>query len=158
MRETAGAATSSPYLARHYQTSRGGGTRIPVKTCKIFGDELRRGMEILFQDGQVIIPLPKAVLVMSRAEFMASLKRGKAWRRRAALKARFEQVSEVIDLPAGPSDNGVAYEHSKAYRRKRSPAGMYGVRWMPLVAVSDKSRRVDALPPRSPPRYREAGG
>lgn len=45
-------------------------------------------MEIAFEDGQVIIPLPKAVLVLTRAQFIEALRRGKAWRRREATQAR----------------------------------------------------------------------
>jgi hypothetical protein len=45
-------------------------------------------MDSTFKDGQVIIPLPKAVLVMSKAQFIEALRRGKAWRRRQALQAR----------------------------------------------------------------------
>lgn len=38
--------------------------------------------------GEVIVTLPKAVLVMSRQEFIAALKRGKSWRRRQARARR----------------------------------------------------------------------
>ncbi len=45
-------------------------------------------MEIVFQDGQVIIALPKVILVLTREQFIAALRRGKAYRRREALAAR----------------------------------------------------------------------
>jgi hypothetical protein len=38
------------------------------------------GVEII--NGQVFVTLPKVVLVMTKQEFMESLKHGKAWRRR----------------------------------------------------------------------------
>jgi hypothetical protein len=39
-------------------------------------------------EGQVIVRLPKCVLVMSKPVFIEALKAGKAWRRREALQAR----------------------------------------------------------------------
>jgi hypothetical protein len=36
----------------------------------------------------VVLELPKCIVVLSRDEFVAGLKRGKAWRRSAAMKAR----------------------------------------------------------------------
>ncbi len=45
-------------------------------------------MEIRFQDGQVIVTLVKCVLVMSREQFLECLRRGKAYRRATAMKAR----------------------------------------------------------------------
>ena len=45
-------------------------------------------MDITFKDGEVIIPIQKGVLVMTRAQFIDALKRSKQWRRQAALKAR----------------------------------------------------------------------
>jgi hypothetical protein len=38
---------------------------------------------IRFQDHQVIIPLDTAVLVLTRAQCIDALKRGKVWRRQA---------------------------------------------------------------------------
>jgi hypothetical protein len=51
----------------------------PVGACE---------MDITFKDGQVIVTLPKAVLVMTKAHFIEALKRGKAFRRREALLKR----------------------------------------------------------------------
>jgi hypothetical protein len=45
-------------------------------------------MQVEMKDGQVIVTLPKAVLVMSQAEFVAALKKGKAWRRAQDLARR----------------------------------------------------------------------
>ena len=38
--------------------------------------------------GQVIVTLPKAVLVMTKQEFIEALRRGKTWRRRQSLTQR----------------------------------------------------------------------
>jgi hypothetical protein len=38
--------------------------------------------------GVVLIQIPKALVVLTREEFIAALQRGKAWRRREALEAR----------------------------------------------------------------------
>ena len=45
-------------------------------------------MTIVVQDNQVMIPIDKAVLVLTRQQFIEALKRVKAYRRQAALKAR----------------------------------------------------------------------
>jgi hypothetical protein len=39
-------------------------------------------------DFWVVLELPKCIVVLPRSEFIAGLKRGKAWRRAAALTAR----------------------------------------------------------------------
>jgi hypothetical protein len=39
-------------------------------------------------EGWVLIDIPKALVVLTRREFIAGLKRGKAWKRRQALKVR----------------------------------------------------------------------
>jgi hypothetical protein len=44
------------------------------------------GVEV--KDGLYIISLPKCVVVMSKAQFLEALKKGKWWRRRQALAAR----------------------------------------------------------------------
>jgi len=36
----------------------------------------------------VVLELPKCIVVLPRAQFIAGLKRGKAWKRAAALRAR----------------------------------------------------------------------
>ena len=51
------------------------------------------GIEII--NGQVIVTLPKAVLVMTKQDFIAALRRGKAWRRRQA------QAQRLITRGAG---------------------------------------------------------
>ena len=43
---------------------------------------------IVFAEGQVIVAIPKAVLVLSRAQFIDALHRGNAYRRRQALARR----------------------------------------------------------------------
>jgi hypothetical protein len=48
--------------------------------------------EIEFVENQVIIRIPKAVLVMTKQEFLRALKRGKAYRRAQALKTRLEST------------------------------------------------------------------
>jgi hypothetical protein len=45
-------------------------------------------IEIHIEQGQVIIQAPKCLLVLTKAEFIAALKRGKAFRRREAQAAR----------------------------------------------------------------------
>jgi hypothetical protein len=44
--------------------------------------------DIEFVDNQVIVKIAKAVLVMTRQEFKRALKRGLAYRRAQAMKAR----------------------------------------------------------------------
>jgi hypothetical protein len=51
-------------------------------------------MEIVFQGGEVIVSLPKCVLVMSREQFIEALKRGKAYRRQQARQARVEPMRD----------------------------------------------------------------
>ena len=46
--------------------------------------------EIEFVGNQVLIPIPKALLVLTKEEFLRALTRGKAYRRAQALKARLE--------------------------------------------------------------------
>jgi hypothetical protein len=43
---------------------------------------------IEFRQGWYVVALPKCVLVLSRAELIQALRRGKWWRRREALRAR----------------------------------------------------------------------
>jgi hypothetical protein len=45
-------------------------------------------MDIMFEGNQVVIPIPKAVLVMTREQFIEALKRGKAYRRAQQYAAR----------------------------------------------------------------------
>jgi hypothetical protein len=44
------------------------------------------GVEI--REGLYILTLPKCILVLTKAEFIQALRRGKWWRRREALQAR----------------------------------------------------------------------
>jgi hypothetical protein len=44
--------------------------------------------EVEFSGNQVIVKIPKAILVMTREEFKRALKRGRAWRRAQEMKAR----------------------------------------------------------------------
>jgi hypothetical protein len=48
-------------------------------------------MQITMKDGQVIVSLPKAVLVLTRAEFIEALRRGKQYRRREAMQGRLAE-------------------------------------------------------------------
>jgi hypothetical protein len=43
---------------------------------------------IEIRDGRYVITLPKCVLVLTKAEFIQGLRRGKWWRRREAMQAR----------------------------------------------------------------------
>lgn len=45
----------------------------------------------------VVLELPKCIVVLSRAQFLAGLKRGKAWRRAEALRTRTAASAETID-------------------------------------------------------------
>jgi hypothetical protein len=45
-------------------------------------------MEIQFDGNWVLIPMPKALLVLSRQAFIDGLRQGKRYRRRKALAAR----------------------------------------------------------------------
>jgi hypothetical protein len=49
-------------------------------------------MEIMFENNQVIIPIPKAVLVMTWQQFIEALKRGKAYRRAQQRSARVKPI------------------------------------------------------------------
>ena len=60
-------------------------------------------MEIVFQEGQVIIPIPKAVLVMTRQQFIEALKRGKTYRRAQERSAR---VAPIEGDHRGDRDGG----------------------------------------------------
>jgi hypothetical protein len=52
------------------------------------GSRRRREKRVEIRDGWVLIPVPKALLVLSKDEFIRGLRRGKQWRRRQALRAR----------------------------------------------------------------------
>jgi hypothetical protein len=52
-------------------------------------------MEIQFDGNLVVIQIPKAVLALTREQFIAALKKGKTYRRREALKARIPQPAET---------------------------------------------------------------
>jgi hypothetical protein len=45
-------------------------------------------ISVEFHHGWYVVTLPKCVLVLSRAEVIQGLRRGKWWRRREALRAR----------------------------------------------------------------------
>jgi hypothetical protein len=51
-------------------------------------------VDIEIRGNWVEIRANKCLLVLTKAEFIASLKRGKAWRRRQALAARLVQAGE----------------------------------------------------------------
>ena len=44
--------------------------------------------DVSFDGNQVLVPIPKALLVMTRQQFIEALKRGKAYRRAQARQAR----------------------------------------------------------------------
>lgn len=51
----------------------------------------------------VLLRIPKALVVLTRAQFIEALKRGKAWRRREALAARVPRtVARACDDAHGP--------------------------------------------------------
>ena len=45
-------------------------------------------MEISVEGGQVVIKVPKCLIILTKAEFIQALKRGKAFRRQQAMQAR----------------------------------------------------------------------
>ena len=51
-------------------------------------------MDISFEGDQVIVQVPKAVLVMTRQQFIEALRRGKAYRRREALAQRLTKSAQ----------------------------------------------------------------
>jgi hypothetical protein len=51
-------------------------------------------VEISFEGGQVIVPIPKAVLVLTREQFIEALRRGKVYRRRQARQARVAPIED----------------------------------------------------------------
>jgi hypothetical protein len=52
-------------------------------------------VDVVFEGNQVIIAIPKAILVMTRQQFLEALKRGKAYRRQLARQAREAQAQEA---------------------------------------------------------------
>jgi hypothetical protein len=57
-------------------------------------------MDLTVKDGQVIVTLPKVLLVMTKQHFIEALKRGKAVRRREAFVKRLQAYGQ-------PQDKGV---------------------------------------------------
>jgi hypothetical protein len=45
-------------------------------------------MRVEIREGWVLIQAPKALVVLSKEEFIRALRRGKQWRRRQAMQAR----------------------------------------------------------------------
>jgi hypothetical protein len=45
-------------------------------------------MDIIMEDGQVLVKGPKCLIVLTKSEFIQALKRGKAYRRREAMAQR----------------------------------------------------------------------
>ncbi len=99
-------------------------------------------MEILFKDGQVIIPLPKAVLVLSREQFVEALRAGKRYRRRQAMADRLRQASghrrRGEDVPASGTLSGrfkslqqthMPSEHRGMEPRKPYPTDLSDTEW-----------------------------
>jgi hypothetical protein len=48
--------------------------------------------DVEFIDNQVLIRIPKAILILTKQEFFQALKRGKTYKRQQALKARMEDT------------------------------------------------------------------
>lgn len=48
------------------------------------------------ESGLVIIRCPKCILALSREQFLAAIKEGKAWRRRQALVARLTPAHDPL--------------------------------------------------------------
>ena len=53
-------------------------------------------MHIEIRDGWVLIPAPKMLVVLSKAEFIRALRRGKQWRRREARQARVTNTPPAV--------------------------------------------------------------
>jgi len=51
-------------------------------------------LAVEFEEDQVLVRLPKCVLVLSRTQFVQALKAGKAYRRAEALRARLALLEE----------------------------------------------------------------
>jgi hypothetical protein len=60
-------------------------------------------IEIQAQDGWYIVHTPKSLLVMTKAEFIQALRRGKWWKRRQALDQRQAQALDehAAAIPEG---------------------------------------------------------
>ncbi len=61
-------------------------------------------VELEMRDGWVYVRATKVLLVLSREEFIAALKRGKAVRRRQTLTDRLAQVVEKAEHSTGSGD------------------------------------------------------
>jgi hypothetical protein len=56
------------------------------------GEQVAEGRsDVRVQNGMVIIPIVKGVLVLTKAEFVQGLRRGKQWKRQQALQARTQR-------------------------------------------------------------------
>ena len=53
-------------------------------------------MDIIMEDGQVLVKGPKCLIILTKLEFIQALKRGKAYRRRQALQARMAAAEPTI--------------------------------------------------------------
>jgi len=53
------------------------------------------GVVISVCDGWFLLQAPKCLLVLTRQQFIDALRRGKAWRRHAALTQRLEEASDA---------------------------------------------------------------
>ena len=52
-------------------------------------------IEVTVQDGYYLVAMPKAILVLTKPEFIQALRRGKWWRRSHAMAARTETAPPV---------------------------------------------------------------
>jgi hypothetical protein len=55
-------------------------------------------MDLKVVDGWYIVELPKAVLVLTKAQFVEGLRRGKWWRRHQAMAQRQAALDDDADL------------------------------------------------------------
>jgi hypothetical protein len=78
-------------------------------------------MDITFKDGQVMIPIQKAVLVLTKAQFIEALKRGKAYRRTQARQARH---ADTASADSGLAAGGRGWRGPLGGRRDTGPPGL----------------------------------
>jgi hypothetical protein len=68
-------------------------------------------IEITVHDGYYLITAPKCMLVLTKAEFIQALQRGKWWRRTEAMRARLTRPpcsTPPIESSAGVEDSRIA--------------------------------------------------
>jgi hypothetical protein len=58
-------------------------------------------MDIIMEDGQVLVKGPKCLIVLTKAQFIEALKRGKAYRRQQSMQGRLAQLAQNQRSPMG---------------------------------------------------------